>query len=149
MQMSLGQLIGYLAGIIVVLSTFIEITPVKINPVSAALNWLGKKINREMIARVDELEKKMDAMAKVQNEMEERFAEKDAINSRVRILRFSDELRRDVRHSKESFEQTLADIDEYEHYCDKHPDFKNNKTMTAKERIKSAYDSCMSKDNFL
>lgn len=149
MQMSFGQIVGYLAGLIVLLSAFIEITPVKINPISAALSWIGKRTTRELLARVDELEKKMDTMTKAQNELDEMFAKKDAINSRVRILRFSDELRRDIRHSKESFEQALADIDNYERYCDKHPGFKNNKTVVARQRIINTYEACLSKDNFL
>ena len=54
-----------------------------------------------------------------------------------------------IKHSQESFEQALADIDEYEHYCDKHPEFKNNRTIVARTRIIDAYETCLSKDSFL
>lgn len=51
-------------------SVFIEITPVKINPVSKFLAWLGRKINSEVIAKVDRLETEVQAMRKADGEQE-------------------------------------------------------------------------------
>ena len=53
MNLTLGQIIGRIAGVIAVLSIFIEITPVKINPISALLRWVGKQINKELIDKVN------------------------------------------------------------------------------------------------
>lgn len=149
LNMSLGEIIGFLSGVVVFLSAFIEFIPVKINPISSVLNWIGKRTNKELTDRVDDLEKKVDSLAKKQSSMDDKFAERNAINCRVRILGFSDELRRDVKHSQESFEQALSDIDEYEKYCEKHKDFKNNRTVVARTRILDAYEACMNKDAFL
>lgn len=149
MNLSVGEVIGYLSGAIVILSVFIEIVPVKINPISAVLNWIGKRTNKGLTVRLDDLEKKVEKLADAQTALDEAFSEKNAINCRVRILGFSDELRRGVRHSQESFEQALADIDDYERYCEKHEGFKNNRTVVARTRILDAYEACLSKDNFL
>lgn len=135
MNATIGQLISGGLGFIAILSVFIEITPIKINPVSSFLRWLGKKMTGDIVARMDKLEHAVE--------------ERDAVNCRVRILRFSDEIRRKIRHSQESFDQVLEDLDVYEKYCAAHPDFKNNKTMMAKERIKAAYDACMEQNDFL
>lgn len=138
MNLTLGQICGGIAGIIIVLSVFVEITPVKINPVSKFLAWLGKKTNQELFDKFDSFEKKVD-----------RLEEQAAINCRVRILQFGDELRRNVKHSQESFNQVLSDIDAYERYCAEHHEFANNKTVRAKERILSVYDACLEQNDFL
>lgn len=149
MNATVGQLIGGGLGIIAVLSIFIEVIPVKINPVSFVLNWIGKRTNKELFAKVEELEAKIADIDSNQKTLEADFAERNAINCRVRILRFGDELRRKIKHSQESFDQAFDDIDVYEKYCAQHPEFKNNKTISAKERIKAAYDGCMEQDDFL
>lgn len=72
-----------------------------------------------------------------------------AINRRVRILRFEDELQSDVRHSKDSFDQVLSDVTDYENYCAEHPKFKNNQTTATVEHIKSVYQERLEKHDFL
>ena len=141
-SLTLSQIIGSAAGIVVIISIFIEITPIKINPVSNFLKWLGKKINGEIIDRFDALEKKVTNIESVNNE-------RNAISCRVRILQFGDEVRRGTRHSKENFDQILSDIDEYERYCEAHPEFKNNKTVATKEKIIKVYSERMDNNDFL
>lgn len=139
---SVGQIITGGAGLITVASVFIEISPVKINPISKFLAWLGRKINGEVIAKVDKLKTEVTAMRKVNGEQE-------AINCRYRILRFGDEVKHGTRHSQEHFEQILADIDAYEIFCKDHKDFKNNKTRVTTERILDVYRECVETDDFL
>ena len=140
--MSVGQILAGGAGAVTLVSVFIEITPVKINPVSKFLAWLGRKINGEVISKVDKLESQITAMQKVNDEQE-------AINCRYRILRFGDEVKHGTRHSQEHFEQILADIDAYEIFCKDHKDFKNNKTRVTTERILDVYRECVETDDFL
>ena len=130
---SVGQALTGGVTVVALVSVFIEITPVKINPVSKFLAWLGRKINSEVIAKVDRLETEMQ----------------EAINCRYRILRFGDEVKHGTRHSQEHFEQILADIDAYEIYCKDHKDFKNNKTKVTTERILDVYRKCVETDDFL
>lgn len=139
---SVGQVLAGGAGMIALVSVFIEITPVKINPVSKFLAWLGRKINGEVISKVDKLEDQITTMQKVNDEQE-------AINCRYRILRFGDEVKHGTRHSQEHFEQILADIDAYEIFCKDHKDFKNNKTRVTTERILDVYRECVETDDFL
>ena len=149
MNATVGQLIGGGLGIIAALSIFIEFVPVKINPISDLLNWIGKRTNKELFAEIEQLKTAIDDIDDKQCKLEDNFEEQNAINCRVRILRFSDEMRRHIKHSQESFDQVFEDIDVYEQHCATHPNFKNNKTITAKERIKAAYDGCMEQNDFL
>ena len=139
---SVGQALTGGVTVVALVSVFIEITPVKINPVSKFLAWLGRKINSEVIAKVDRLETEVQAMRKADGEQE-------AVNCRYRILRFGDEVKHGTRHSQEHFEQILADIDAYEIYCKDHKDFKNNKTRVTTERILDVYRECVETDDFL
>ena len=149
MNASVGQLIGGLAGIIAIVSVFIEIVPVKINPISSLLNWIGIRTNFDLTTQFKQLKKEVEALYEKYDKIEQDNERRDAVECRVRILRFSDELRRGVDHSQESFEQTFEDIDFYEKYCMAHPLFQNNKTVIANERIKAAYRNCLEKNNFL
>ena len=138
MGLTIGQIIGRIAGALAALSVFVEITPVKINPISSVLRWIGKQMTKELIDKMDTIDKKVNALEKA-----------DAVDCRVRILTFADEIRRGVRHSKETFDQSLSDIDVYERYCAEHPDFLNNRTVAAKAKILEAYSKCMDDNDFL
>lgn len=138
MNMSFSQILGWAAGIVATLSVFIEITPVKINPISALLRWIGRQTNKELIDDVNDLKDKVSALER-----------SDVVDCRVRILRFADELRRSIKHSKETFDQVLSDIDTYERYCAGHPDFMNNKTIAAKTKILEVYSDCIDNNSFL
>lgn len=82
-------------------------------------------------------------------DIEARMEKRQAEDARVRILRYSDELREGRKHSKESFDQTLADIDDYEDYCKLHPLFENNRTVLATQRIMDVYRKCERDNDFL
>ncbi len=148
-NLTLGQIFGGIAGIVVVLSVFIEITPIKVNPVSSFLTWLGKKTNHELMRRVDALSAEITNVkgdvSKIKGESDER----NAVLCRVRILRFGDELRRGLRHSQDSFDQVLSDMDDYDQYCALHKDFKNNKTVVTQGKIREEYARCLRENDFL
>lgn len=119
--------IGWGVVAIVVLS-LVQVSPIKINPWSFIAKHLGRALNAEIFERLD-----MEA----------------AITSRVRILRFNDELLRDEKHTKEAFDQVLSDIDVYEAYCSAHPEFKNNKTKMSASYITASYQEHLEKHDFL
>lgn len=81
--------------------------------------------------------------------MSDRQDSTDAKNSRIRILRFNDELLQDQHHSKEYFDIVLDDIQGYENYCCSHPEFKNGKTIMAVANIKRCYQKCMEQREFI
>lgn len=78
------------------------------------------------------VEKKVD-------ELTESFEEDKATRARTNILRFCDDLHNDLYHSQDYFRQTLKDIDTYDKYCEKHPEFANGLTKMASEFIREEY----------
>ena len=121
--------------------TVLQIAPIKINPWSWVAKRIGKAINGDVISKVENLEKEMSTLRKD-------ITEQAVINCRVRILRFGDELLRDVHHSKDCFDQTLRDIDIYENYCRSHADFQNNVTIITVQHIKEIYNQLLSSGDF-
>jgi hypothetical protein len=129
-------------GLIIFLMTIIQITPIKLNPWSYLSKKFGRAINGEVIDKVDNLSKELtDHKAKSE--------ERHATLCRAHILRFGDEVLHGIPHSKEGYDNILLDIDSYEEYCDKHPDYKNNIAIETIKHIKKMYQRHMEEDSFL
>lgn len=133
-----------IAGAIAALgiTSLIQISPIKINP----WTWLGRKVGRALNGEV------MDELKHLKGRMENMEAqnEQDKMDaSRIRILRFGDECKRDVPHSEEHFNQVLDDIDRYESYCNTHPEYKNAKAVLTIAKIKEIYGRRLENGDFL
>lgn len=98
----------------------------------------------------DTQQKDIDGLKESIDEIQKAEALKDATSARRRILKFNDELLRDVNHSKETFDDILTDIGLYEQYCEENKAFfPNGKTVMATKNIKKCYENCMEKHSFL
>lgn len=103
----------------------------------------------ERNSRFDKLEESIKKLGERLDRMDAKSDEREAVHSRIRILRFGDEVRQDVRHSKDSFDQCMVDLDVYEDYCSQHPEFLNNKTASTAEYIKHIYAERLEKNDFM
>lgn len=109
----------------------------------------GKKTRKNIKESQDAAKKDMEKMqttldAHIREDEDER-----ARNQRYRILRFYDEMCEDREHSESHFEDILDDIDDYEKYCESHPQFRNNRGKVAMTYIKDSYGKIKSKGGFL
>ena len=73
----------------------------------------------------------------------------EALMARRRIIDFSDECRRGVRHSEEHWENVLDDITSYKNYCDTHKGFENSKCVLSTELIKDLYKKVKVENDFI
>lgn len=129
-------------GVLLVLITLIQVTPIKINPWSWIAKKLGRAINGEVLEKVNDI----DMCVK---EFKDHDAEQWASLSRTHILRFGDELLHGVAHSKEHFDQILVDISKYESYCKEHPEYLNGVANATIKQIKNTYQKCLQDNSFL
>lgn len=136
------EYMAQLGGILFVLMTLIQIAPIKINPWTAIGRAIGRAINHDVIEKVDNLDVEVKS---IKAEM----AENVAIDCRVRILRFGDEVLHGHKHTKDHFEEILKDIKKYELYCKEHPDFENNVTELTSMKIEECYKKCLDENSFL
>ena len=91
----------------------------------------------------------IEGLSKQIKQVSDKADERNAVNSRVRILRFSDEMMEGKRHSKDSWDQVMSDITDYEKYCEAHPDFRNGQTAATVEYLKKNYIERLEKHDFL
>lgn len=115
-------------GMAVIVLSIVQISPIKINPWTKIARVIGRALNAEI---------------------KEIIEENEATDRRYRILRFDDEVRHHVKHTEEHFNQILGDIDHYEKYCASHPNFPNNKGVSAVKNIKSTWEKCKNENSFL
>lgn len=114
----------------------------------AFIQWAVDKLslwhtkNDKTVKAIDGLSDKVEAL-------KDTMDERDAVLARTHILRFNDEIYNGVKHSKEYFDQTLEDIDNYDKFCKEHPDFRNSRTVMAAQNIKDTYNRLLDSHSFL
>lgn len=126
--MTLKELMETGGGILFIVLTLVQIAPIKFNPWTALARAIGRALNKEVMDKIEE---------------------GDAKNARYRIIRFNDEIRHNVRHTEEHFNQIIDDIDTYEKYCRTHPKFPNGKGVHSVTNVKKIYEKCSDENSFL
>lgn len=91
----------------------------------------------------------IDKIASDLQSLREEMRRDRAVLARIRILAASDEIRHGKQHSKEWWDQVNDDITGYGRYCDKHPDFKNNRAVQAIENLDRVYAERLQKNDFI
>ena len=144
MNMSLTELSGNIAIVLLALSVVVQITPIKLNPWTWIARKVGKAINHDEIEKINRID---STLTNLRNAVDERDAKRD----RETILDFGDDLifDPDRRHSKDRFDNVVQHITEYNAYCDTHPEFKNNMTEATTKLILTTYEKCMKEHLFL
>lgn len=144
-----SQRISDILATLALFSIVIEVAPIKINPWSFLAKKIGKAMNSDVLDSIVTLDKKVNQLDSYVKQLEQAQLECEAKRARTRILRFGDEVRLNVKHSKDSFDEVLADITFYDTYCSTHPDFKNNRTKSTEKVIVDVYEECLRNDSFL
>lgn len=132
------------AGLVVIMS-LIEFSKIKINPWS----FIGNMFNKELRSQIDSQGDQINALSEKVSNIQTEVNENAAMSSRYRILRFDDEIRHKVLHTKEHYDQIIVDIDIYEAFCKRNPDFRNNLAHKAISNIKRMYDEHNVDNSFL
>ena len=117
----------------------IQISPIKINPLSWIARKIGNALNADILKRLDgtdkaitELDKKLDKHV-LENEREKMD------DCRRRILMFNEKVLAEDKITKERYDSVLEDIDIYEKYCNSNPDYPNSKALLSIENLKKDY----------
>lgn len=98
-----------------------------------------EEVNQSIKALSDDMKERFDILDRKIDTVDAKTDEYNAVACRVRILRFEDELQAKQKHSKDSWDQVMSDIDSYEHFCDATPNFKNSQTVATIEHIRHGY----------
>lgn len=104
--------------------------------------WVSNQGNKEVKAEIKKIRVEF-------GELKEADELKEARSARRRILRTNDEIYNHVKHSREFFDDVLEDVNAYENFCRRNPDFRNGKAALAIENIERVYRECMKDGSFL
>lgn len=127
--------------ILIGLSFIIQITPIKLNPWSTLLGWIGKMLNGDLNKKIDKLNKDMNELSTQRKE-----DEKDRI--RWEILDFANSCRNNRRHTKDEFQHIITLKDKYKKLLQETND--TNGVFDAEyEYIKKIYTERQEKNDFL
>ena len=140
---------GFWTAVIIIMLTLIEVTPIKINPLSWIAKKIGQAFNGDVMKEIGNLNTEVQGIKQDVSDIREEAKEREATNRRTRILEFGDEILHDVEYSKEHWDSILMDESEYEHYCDDHPYYMNNVAKATIKHIKHMYDKHLDEDSFL
>ena len=141
-SMTLREALAGGGGLLLLLLTLVEFAPIKVNPWSAIAKAIGRAINADVLKELGAVKQGLADHIRMDDE-------RNADEHRARILRFNNELLRDIPHTKEEFIDILADIDYYERYCDEHKGYKNNRASHAIANISRVYDDRLREHDFL
>lgn len=96
----------HIVAILLVLSVFIQIAPIKINPWSSLVKWIGKTLNSHLELEVSKLNQ---AIERINHDIDQN--EKDRI--RWEILDFASGCREGRLHTKDEFQHVITLNDKY------------------------------------
>lgn len=134
---AIGQALIYL----IASGTIIEISPIKFNPITMILKWMGDKMNSG-------LKTELDALKKAQEEQKKDFQDFKVAQYRYEIFQFESEIRdNNDRHTEEQYNHILEQCKKYEAYCVDN-DIPNGKAEMAIKHIRDVCYDHLKHDSF-
>lgn len=132
---------GPIILVIMLMMTFVEITPIKLSPWTAIFNWFGKRLNKEVTTKIDKIEDRLEhhIQESEQSELKAR---------RMAILDFSSSIIRGVNYHREKFEFMINECDQYEKYIDENK-IKNGVAEASIAEIRRIYQEHLRNHDFL
>lgn len=147
--MTVKEIIEASGGGLAVLLTIIQVSKINWNPWSSLFRWIGNMFNAGVLDKVKDIEEDVKTMKEDIKQIKSADAEKDAFDSRYRILRFADEIYLGQNHSMEHYKQILTDVQNYENYCKINPAFPNCIAVSAIQVVKDTYQEKIMTHAFL
>lgn len=140
--------LGISWGLVLFVISVVEFTPIKCNPWSAILGWIGSKLNSRVNTKLSEISKKVD---KLDTDLDEHIAEskaKELRDTRRDILEFCNACMNRRKHTQEQFEFVLRQCDDYEDYIEKNH-LKNGVVAAAIKEIRRLNAKCIQENSYL
>ena len=128
-------------SIVTVISIFIEIVPIKINPVSQLIKWIGNKLNNNTREQLQSISDKLE-------DVSERIDKIEIDNTRSTILDFANSCMNERKHTKEEFEHMFDLHDQYMKTIEERG-IKNGRMDMAYKYISDLYLKCVNENSFL
>ena len=146
--LTIGEIIGDSALLILALASFIEITPIKWDPLTTILSWFGARLNKKIQKDVESLTDSVNAQAQKTEELNKKLDLNEIDHIRWEILNFSNSCRHDQRHTKDEFEHIINQHEKYNKILEERG-MTNGLITLEYEYIEQIYKRCLEKNTFL
>ena len=150
--MSIYELINKLfenhGSLAVVLLCLVEVTPIKINPLSWVFKWIGSKANEELRAEVKYLR---DGLHDARGELNSLISDVEQMkvdSMRWDILTFANACHCGKRHTKEEWNHTISQCQEYEDYVER-KNISNGVIVEETKYLRELYQGIIKENDFL
>ena len=128
----LDWLVKNFISVVVIFSVFIQITPIKWNPLTTFAKWLGKIFTKELSDQMETMQGNLD---NIRDDIDEN--EKDRI--RWEVLDFANSCRHGRKHTKDEFQHMITLNDKYKVLLERTGD-QNGVFESEFKYIKGLYD---------
>ena len=137
----LSKVIGQSFIYLIASGTLIEISPIKFNPITMILKWMGDKMNSGIKAEID-------IVKKAQEEQRKDFQDYKVSQYRYEIFQFENEIRdNNDHHTEEQYNHILEQCKKYETYCEDN-NIPNGKAEMAIKHIRDVCYDHLKDDSF-
>lgn len=130
-----------ISAIVFIALTLFEIAPIKVNPWSHLLKWIGNKANGDLRKEFKDLKAEVEIVKKD-------FEEKNAHDKRWSILDFANSCHNGRKHTREEWEHVLNQLIYYEEYVDE-KDIKNAVIEEETRYLRELYRELMANNEFI
>lgn len=139
---------GYCTLIVVIVSACIEVTPIKISPITWFVKWVGDRLNGDIKNQLTEVSFKLEQVSNQLNEVSDRVDKTEINDMRSTILDFANSCMNERRHTQEEFVHMIDLYSQYEEKIEeKH--MTNGQMDLAYDYIKKLYAKCLEENSFL
>ena len=128
-------------SIIAILSVFFELTPIKINPISSLLKYIGAKLNEDVIAEVTSMKEEI-------KKIDDKVDQNEIDRIRWEILDFANSCRNQQKHTREEFLH-IIDLNQKYHAIIDEKEIKNGQIDIEYGFIEKLYNRCLEDNSFL
>ena len=149
------ELIGERSGdpsfwgiVLLILSVGVEFTPIKLNPWSSILGWIGSRLNSRLNEKLKEINTKVDGLSTNLDKHIKESEKKEIQDTRRDILNFCNSCMNGQKHTKEQFEFVIKQCDNYETYIQKNK-IKNGVVDAAIKEIRRLNQKCIEENSYL
>lgn len=129
---------GEIVGILTVLSIFIQVSPLKINPWSTIFSWIGNEINRDIRTEIKSLKDEVKICGLGLSNVTEENDKRRIQDLRWAILTFAHDLKCGQEYDRYSFDHIYEYDIEYTNLLNKYV-MTNGQTTAAMEVINETY----------
>lgn len=150
--MSMHELIKQLfenhGTLVVVLLCLVEITPIKINPLSWICKWIGARVNGELKKEINALRLGLIEARGDLNEVKQDVEQMKVDAMRWDILTFANNCHCGKRHTKEEWNHVISQCQEYEDYIER-KQISNGVIVEETKYLRELYQGIIRDNNFL